>query len=379
MRIRNLDKVTREGRVRIRCDVVWEDCSKEPAEVFFETEEPYGESLSLTAHPFLVGCFVPAMHFRERRIALEDPVCPQLAEGLADAMALLAHWGGDAYRPLEIHAPRLGETLFPGRDRSAALLMSGGIDSFAALLTNRQYYPEGHPGYVRECLFIHGFEIGGVVRRGMKYPVYQRARQALAPVMEAAGTRLVPLYTNVRHLCDDRALWLGKFCGAVLAAGGHAFASRWDTLYIGSSYPVAHLVPCGTHPLLEPKYSSRDLPIFHKDLHLSRMDKIRLVADWEVALHNLRVCLANVEDRLNCGECEKCLRTMTGLAAVGALERSRAFVADDVDLEKLSAFDINIRHRDVFYRELLGPLRQAGRHDIAEVIETMLARESRAP
>lgn len=374
MRLCNLDKVSREGRVRIRCDVVWEDCGQPPAEVFFETEEPFGASLSLTAHPFLVGCFVPAMHFGERRIALDAPVCPQLVEGLADAMALIGHWGGAAYRPLEIQAPKLGGVQFPEPDRCAALLMSGGVDSFAALRTNRLGYPLSHPGAVRECLFIHGFEIGGVVRRGMKYPVYERARRALGPVMEAAGTRLVPLYTNVRHLCDDRDLWLGKFCGAVLAAGGHAFASRWHTLFIGSSYPVSELVPCGTHPLLEPNCASHDLRIVHKDLHLSRLDKIRLVAGWDVALQHLRVCLANVPDRLNCGECEKCLRTMTGLAAVGALGRCGAFAAGDVDPEKLAAFNINIRHRDVFYRELLGPLRDAGRGDLAAVVEGMLGR-----
>jgi 7-cyano-7-deazaguanine synthase in queuosine biosynthesis len=58
---------------------------------------------------------------------------------------------------------------------------------------------------------------------------------------------------------------------------------------------------------------------------LSRLEKLRLVADWDVAFQNFRVCLADVEDRLNCGKCEKCVQTITGLVAIGALDKTHAF------------------------------------------------------
>lgn len=80
-------------------------------------------------------------------------------------------------------------------------------------------------------------------------------------------------------------------------------------------------------------------------------------------MNHMRVCLANVQDRLNCGRCEKCVRTMTGLVAVGALDRAGAFVENDVMPEMFDPFEINIRHREPCYRELLPLLKRQGRAD----------------
>jgi hypothetical protein len=121
--------------------------------------------------------------------------------------------------------------------------------------------------------------------------------------------------------------------------------------------------------LLDPEYSSFDVQIRHRDVAFARIDKLRLIADWDAALQNLRVCLANVPDRLNCGRCEKCVRTMTGLLAVNALHKTRAFVEKEVTPEMFDAFRINIRHREPFYAELLAPLENIGRTDLVELIK----------
>ena len=290
-------------------------------------------------------------------------------------MALMRFWSGDRWSPLEIEADRRTEA-HPAAPR-AGLFLSGGFDSLAALLLNRRACPRSHPARVRDCLFVHGFDIGGVVVRGAKLNVFDRARARLAPVLEEVGAELIPAYTNIRHLCDERELWLERFFSALLAAVAHAFAARLDRVYIASSFEYPLLSPCGSHPLLDPEYSSAELRIVHRDQHLSRMDKLRLVAEWPTALDNFRVCLANTADRYNCGRCEKCVRTMIELLTIGALERSRAFESHDVTVDQLEAFDITIRHRDLFYRELIEPLRIRDRHDLADAIARKLgARES---
>jgi len=147
--------------------------------------------------------------------------------------------------------------------------------------------------------------------------------------------------------------------------------SAWA--YIGSSYDIPNLAPCGSHPLLDPEYSSHDLKIRHRDLEVPRIDKIRSIADWDVGLNNMRVCLANVKDRLNCGKCEKCVRTMLGLEAVGVLPKLTSFVEDQVSPDLLDAFSITIRHREHFYEELIEPLKVCGRLDLVAKIEEKLA------
>jgi hypothetical protein len=257
----------------------------------------------------------------------------------------------------------------------AGMVMSGGMDSLAALRLNRLNYPQDHPGYVKDSFFLHGFDIGGVMERGMKFHVFDRAREAILKITKDAGTRLIPVYTNIRHLCDERKLWLDSFFGAVLAAMAHSFSTRINLMFIGSSYDIPNLHPCGSHPLLDPEYSSYNTRIRHRDYELSRLEKIKIVSTWDTAFQNFRVCLANVPDRLNCGKCEKCVRTMTELTALGLLHKTRAFVEDEVTPEDIEQFDITIRVRPPFYRPMIPLLRQQGRDDLAHAIEKLLKKE----
>jgi len=372
MHISNLKSTQSGKRVRVSASVNWEDCDQPAQEVYIETDEEFSKDISCNPHAFLVGCIIPAMHFGEKRIFLDAEICPGLREGLQTVMSLMKEWSDGECKPLNIEAKTHSTVAHLNKQRRAGLFLSGGIDSLAALRANKKNYPEEHPGSIKDCLLVHGFDIGGVIERGMKYHVFDRAKAALSAAAKDANVTLIPVYTNIRHLCDERDLWLDKFFGAVLASVAHAFASRLDLVYIASSYDIPNLVPCGSHPLLDPEYSSFELRIKLMGLSLSRLEKLRLVADWDVAFQNFRVCLANVADRLNCGKCEKCVRTMTELIAIGALDKTHAFVENDVSPELFSGFKITIRHRAPFYEEMLPFLKERGRDDLVRTITRML-------
>ncbi|MCP3941955.1 MAG: hypothetical protein GY710_10795 [Desulfobacteraceae bacterium] len=356
--------------------VIFEDCNRPEQSVFIKTPLSFASGFEANPDAFLVGCLLPALHLGEKRIFIGQKICPFLKEGLGVAMNILSHWTrlgpeNSRYTPITIEAKTL-ETL-PGLNPvRAGMVMSGGMDSLAALRLNRLNYSKGHPGYVRDSFFLHGFDIGGVVERGSKYHVFDRAMDAILKITRDAGTQLIPVYTNIRHLCDERKLWLDSFFGAVLAAMAHAFSNRINLMFIGSSYDIPNLHPCGSHPLLDPEYSSYGLRLRHRDYEMSRLEKIRIVSSWDAAFQNFRVCLANVPDRLNCGKCEKCVRTMTELTALGILHKTRAFVEDEVNPEDIEQFDITIRVRPPFYRPMIPLLRQRGRDDLADTIEKLL-------
>ncbi len=373
MRITDFNLIKNENLVRATALVTWEDCERPAQEVYIETEAQFNNDFTSNPHAFLVGCLLPAMHFGEKRISLDVEICPLLREGLDTIMALIHEWYGDGYKSLKIESKTSSKIDRSDRPARAGLFLSGGFDSLAALRLNKLHYAPDHPGAVKDCFLIHGFDIGGVVKRGMKYQVFERAKAAMAPIADDAKVRLIPVYTNIRHLCDDRDLWLEKFFGAVLAAVAHTFASRINLVYIASSYDIPNLVPCGSHPLIDPAYSSYDLRIIHRDVEMPRMDKIRLIAAWDIAFQNFRVCLANVTERLNCGKCEKCVRTMTELAAIGALAKTKAFSENDVTADHFAPFEINIRHREPFYEELLPLLEKQGRFDLVNTIKEKLS------
>jgi len=125
--------------------------------------------------------------------------------------------------------------------------------------------------------------------------------------------------------------------------------------------------------LLDPQYSSSDVRIVHDGIALSRLDKVKLVVDSQAALENVRVCLENVQEMLNCGQCEKCIRTMTELEAIGALSKSSAFPHDRLSAKLLSTVVVTSGYQASCYRELIGPLSERGRTDLVRVIRRLVA------
>jgi len=250
--------------------------------------------------------------------------------------------------------------------RHAGAVLSGGIDSLATLRANHLTYPAGHPLRIADCVFLYGFDMG--ISRD-EFPSFDRAHAALSAVALDAGITLISARTNVRSLDTDLAFWMYAFHGAALSAVAHVLSRRLATFFIGS-YDLAGLfMPYGSHPLLDPCYSSAGLRVRSDGYAFTRLEKVALVASWDVGLRNLRVCTMNVPGLLNCGDCEKCIRTMTELLVVGKLADATAFPVRDVTPELLSSVVIDSEDLDVLYAPLVAPLRSLGRNDLADVID----------
>jgi len=373
MRIENL-RSEREGtRARVSATVIWEDCDRPTREVYFETEAAFAQDLSCNPHAFLVGCLLPAMRHGEERVAIDEAICPELRNGLVTAMGWICHWYGSPRKPVQIEAKTGIRSPLPRAGERAGSFLSGGIDSLATLRANRLDFPRDHPSSIKDCLIVHGFDIGAREGTDKEIEIFERAMASLAPVAEDAGITLIPVYTNVRYLYDDVLFWMHEFHGAALSSVAHAFSTRLSRVSIASCYAIADQQPWGTHPVLDPNYSSAELQIRHAGLRFSRLEKARLVADWDVALQNLRVCWWHPPDTLNCGKCDKCIWTMLELLVVGKLAYTRAFPVNDVSTELLESIIIRDRFKDAFYRELIGPLTAQGRCDLASIIETKSA------
>ena len=95
-----------------------------------------------------------------------------------------------------------------------------------------------------------------------------------------------------------------------------------------------------------------------------------------MALQHLRVCnqfKAYRPGALNCGKCEKCVRTMLALAALGVLHKTQAFPHQDISEDLVHSMR-KLRHAKApFYEELIAPLLAGGRDDLARAVESKLA------
>jgi hypothetical protein len=273
------------------------------------------------------------------------------------------------------------------------MFFSGGIDSLATLRANRLNYPLEHPGSIKDCLVVYGLEVYEEEKFG-------HVLNSISEITRDAEITLIPVYTNIRNVGPEDEgeywsdFWLKECMGNAFAAIAHTFSKRlnraiisschdipnlipWGShpsinLMISSCHDIPNVTPYGSHPMINPNYSSTDLSIQHFGITLSRFDKTRLISDWDVALRHLRVCNESLAYRpgvLNCGECEKCLRTKVALLALGVLGRTSAFANNEISPQRVQK-TVRLNKATVgLYKEMLAPLSEKGHQDLVGVIK----------
>ena len=163
--------------------------------------------------------------------------------------------------------------------------------------------------------------------------------------------------------------WMEWFFGAALVSVAHAFSGRISHVLIASDFPIRHVIPWGSHPILISGYCSFDLDCSLYGSRHSRLEKIRFIANWDVGLANLRVCLTNPPDKLNCGRCEKCLRTMLALLIVGKLKDAGCFEHNEISADMIQHMKIRADNTLMYYNEFTGHLAEMNRHDLIHAIK----------
>ena len=260
-----------------------------------------------TADPFVPIAVVPAMQ-HAGPVHIDGSVSPRLLRGAARAQQTLAIWY-PTFRVVGIEAP----TRVPApRPSEVAACFTGGVDSFYTL--------QKHRHEITHLVFVHGFDIP-LARRAYR----QAVSEALRGTADELGLELIEVETNLRDFTDRYGDWAQHFHGAAIAAVGLFLAPRIGTFFIPSTYAYAHLFPWGSHPGLDPRWSTESLTVVHDGCEVTRFEKVEALAGWDTALRTLRVCWQLDDDTYNCGRCRKCVWTMACLRACGVLDRALRF------------------------------------------------------
>jgi hypothetical protein len=356
---------------RASARVTWEDSARPPFEVGFETPAEAGDRFEANPNAFLTACYFPAIRQREERVLVDGEICPRLAEGLLAAAHLLSEWWGPPRRTIPIEAVRRTASMPAGTPREA-LFLSAGVDSLALLHENRRTFPGGHPGAFADGLHITGLLFPGRRDSEVLKSHFSSELRVLGEIASDAGIGLVEVRTNLRDLETDQGFLADEWIGAALASAAHLFDSRWSGVTFASGRDIPHLQPRGTHPLLDPCFSTSATEIRHWGILHSRLEKIRQIADWEAAIRRLMVCFNAPVDWPNCGRCEKCVRTMAELAAVGLLEVATQFPEKRLRPDAIRALSLTALVED-YWSDLLPAFAARGESAIVAAIEDRLA------
>jgi hypothetical protein len=219
---------------------------------------------------------------------------------------------------------------------------SGGVDSFYSVLR--------HYDRITHLVFVHGFDIP-IGNEDLA----QRARTAARESAKALEKPLIEVSTNLRALSNTRVDWQTQYHGAALATVGHSLAVHVGEMIIPGSYAEADLHPWGTHPDLDKWWSGAAVTFEHDAVDVRRPEKVRALAEHQVALDHLRVCFKNKDGAYNCGRCEKCIRAMIALEVAGALERCKT-LPTHLDLRTVRRMGVNSEAANLFVNENIAAL-----------------------
>ncbi|MDJ0851494.1 MAG: hypothetical protein QNK04_24230, partial [Myxococcota bacterium] len=232
------------------------------------------ESLLEPSPEALLPCrLLPAMR-RGCDLDLPDPLSPRLMAAVPTIVDILAAW-----------FPKLQRVSVRGQSRAAmprrasgrvGSFFSGGLDSFYTLLKHRDE--------ITDLIFVHGFDVSPRATGVLRY-----IASDLEELGGDLGVNVLHVETNLRDAVLDCTDW-GFGHGPALMAVGHMLAPSFERIYVPASCSYTGLFPWGSHPLLDPLWSSELLEFVHDGCEANRVEKADLIGGSEAALRHLRVC-----------------------------------------------------------------------------------------
>ena len=286
---------------------------------------------------------LPAMRLGAR-LTLPGPVSPRLAASVPKVQEIFTLWN-DVYRTVPVEVPT-GVTPHEGNE-AVGCFFSGGVDSF--------YSTAHHRDEITHLLFVNvGFDRPDPL-------ALDNVRRAA----EELGLPLVEIETNLRSFSNSCGVEFADYGGAALAAIGLLLQHEFKKVLIGSTFSYFALPRWGSHPLIDPLWSTESLEVFHAGAEATRPMKVARIAGDDVAMRRLRVCHPRAGETgrsLNCGQCSKCLRTMINLRVVEALGRCET-LPGELDLDEVADLPIEDDRDLAFMLENLRALERDGRDE----------------
>ena len=215
--------------------------------------------------------------------------------------------------------------------------ISCGVDSLSTVYDH--FVRESDPDYRINALFYFDCGILG------QYGVDEKLMRELAinradPGKQVADELGLPHYYIKSNLQAFRKLQdLIKFNYIAVYSHALSLSGAVSRYYVSSerSYEEIKTFPehnkdmgCFCESYLVPLIGNERMEIIVDGCQYRRVDKIKNIADWDVARKHLNVCWRYTPDGSNCGKCPKCLRTQLALEILGKLDK----FADVFDIDE---------------------------------------------
>lgn len=309
----------------LKCEIIIQDPTSENARggvIFFKVKNEYAPYLTYErSDAYIIGLLKYAMS-NKHDIQCETPVSETLLFNL-DTFFIdsLVSNSKNLYRT-KIYADIASDVL--PNDGAVGTGASMGIDSFHSIINHsKSRFPQ------HDITHLSFHNVGASYGSGSS--VYKERLHNAEMFCKEYGYKLVVSDSNIQDV-----IWQDHYLTHHYTSGFAIFCLQklWKVYYYASSSPYSEftlknndLYAPGRYELLTVYAFSTDiLKIYSEGATKNRLEKTHLVADSPLSYKYLNVCMIQGH---NCGECEKCIHTMTMLDAIGSLNNySSVFPVD---------------------------------------------------
>lgn len=253
-------------------------------------------------------------------IVCEAPVTERLHHQLTQIYLPLLYANISYYQPVRITADTENST-YPSA-HAVGTGISGGVDSSYTLtrfldcedkdfrLTHGVYFNMG----------IYGERNGEMEQR------MQRRIKALA---DSVGLKLIVIESNTCEILYKKAyapIVPSMFMSAILAVTKLFSVYYYSSTFTANEFYFSEKDAASYDLLNVSCFSTSNTTFYSSGSEVPRLEKLRALTKYPFTYENLSVCLNSDPDRINCGRCAKCTRTMTELETLNKLDLyGRAF------------------------------------------------------
>lgn len=316
-----------------------------------------------SADPFVAAALIPSMFVGENlQLPSDLTVSPMLIRNAEIIQDVFLMWGPYFDKPFKRISIEGGRRE-PAKEGNSSVVsyFSGGVDGTHTFLKNQNE--------IDYLLFAKGIDM-----QLSNTDNYNFALNKNTEYLKQRGKPIYPIETNVRYYGHEFGLsWNICFGGGLSSI---ALAGGFKKCFIASGISYADLYPHGSSFMTDHLWSNEHTTIAHDGAECSRIDKIRYIGQDEEALKILRVCWH--DKGYNCGVCEKCLRTMASLRALGLHTDTFPEVTDEVVRNRISKIRIYDEYVNAYLYENIAEAEKRGDQVLATALKKIKRRGDRS-
>ena len=348
--ISNLRKYAMGGGMRLEADITFTDMPSPYSEktLYFEVDKAHGDMLADDTYDAFVLVPLYLAMYHKQDLHIRGNISKKLYQNIKWYIPRILCDFSDDLKPVKFTVDG-----FTSPKRKGNLIGTGiscGVDSLSTIYDH--FVKEIDPDYRINALFFFNYGSHGDFGDPHTIRTFQNRYNRN---INAANELGLPVYTiNTNLHAFTHARWIGGQKLGYFATYSCVFTMQSEIFryYASGNYSYSEIKKCEEYSrnrdmaefsesYIVPLVQIDNLELIIDGCQYRRCDKVKNIADWDIAQKYLNVCVHRTADASNCGICPKCLATLLPLEILGKLDKfSRVF---NIEQYRRNSFNCKIK------------------------------------